>query len=217
MGFSDDIDNDKKGGDFYTMKEGEQRFRIMSEPAKKVERYGHGICYPGAAYCTEEVMRKEYNEKVAEAKKAGKDPKSVNAPSLSTKYMAWAILRGDGKKVQDKFVILQLPKKLAEKVRMWMTSEEYGFEAFPMPYDLTIVADENVGTTKVKYDILAARKETPVTEEETVEFEKLTPIKQIIERLQAKQKEKTEGSGGESTASAEYPTEEISPEDIPFN
>jgi hypothetical protein len=210
MGFQDEIDSDKQSGDFYKMREGEQRFRIMAEPVKKVDRYGHGICYPGAPYCNPDVMRKEYDAKVAEAKAAGTDPKKVSAPSLGIKWMTWAILRGK----PDKFVILQLPKALAEKLRSWMESEDYSFNSFPMPYDIFIVADENVGTTKVKYDILAARQNTPITEEEQADFEKQTPIKQILERLQQKQKERVEG--GEPVGKVAYPDEEINPDDIPF-
>lgn len=206
--FKDTIDNDKQGGDFYKMVKGEQKFRIMSSPVKKVERYGHGICYPGASYCDPAIMQKEYLAKVSEAKKEGKDASKVNAPSLTTKYMCWALLRGK----PDRFVILQLPKKVAEQIRQWMDNAEYGFDSFPMPYDITISADENVGTPRVKYAVLASRKETPLTEEETLAFEKQTPVQQILERLQNKKKTEVEGSG-----TVEYPQNDDEGESsIPF-
>ena len=76
---------------------------------------------------------------------------------------------------------------------MKMDSEEYGFEGFPMPYDIIITADSNVGTTKVKYTLDAVRKETELTEDETASFEKETPIAQILDRLYNKAREKVEG------------------------
>ena len=210
MGFKDDIDDGKQDSDFYKFVAGDQKFRIMAEPIKKVSRWGHGICYDGAPYCDEVKMQEEYQAKIEKAKQDGKDPKKVEVPNLSTKYMTWAILRGEKR---DRFVILELPKQLAEKIRTWMDSEEYAFSYFPMPYDITINADKNVGTTKVKYDILPARKETPITDEESLEYEKLTPIDQLLQKIKDKQERKVLG---EVDLHDSIPDDEVSPDDVAF-
>lgn len=198
--------------DFYKFKAGDNKFRIMTEPYKKVSRWGHGICYEGAPYCDPAQMEKEYREKQEQAKKEGKDLKKVTKPSLSTKWVVWAIDRA----TKD-FVILELPTTVAEDLRNYKSSEDYKFEGWPMPYDVTVVATGKVGTVDVKYKLHPARKESPVTEEELNALEKKVPIPQIFERIKAKQKAKVEGVEVDESATIEYPEESIDPNSIPFN
>lgn len=217
MGFRDDVEKEKSSSDFYKFVKGDQKFRIMSEPALMKTRFGdkYGICFDGAPYCDPSVMQKEYEEKVEQAKKDGKDPAKVSKPSLTSKYMCWAVLRGKTPE-QDRMVIVKIPKQLAEKLLTWMDSEEYGFKEFPMPYDVIINADENVGTTKVKYEMMASRKETPVLESEIEELSKKTPCDQIIDKMKAKRKAEFEGLEVAGDAPVDYPEEEVNAEDIPF-
>lgn len=196
MSFKDDFDKHQEevnqGSDFFKFKNGENRLRIMSEPVKKVSRFGYGICFPGAPYCNDANLEKEYQQKIEEAESAGKDPKKVSRPSLSKKWSCWAIDRVESEK-QNKpvFVIIDLPSTIAKAIREMMDSEEYQFTDFPMPYDITVKA-ENAGTTAVNYTIMGARTNSEVTEQESEEFAKLTPIDQIIEKMQANQRERYE-------------------------
>lgn len=215
MGFKDEFDQHKKesstSGEFFKFKkDGDYKFRLMSEPIKKVSRWGYGICYEGAPYCQKATLDKEWEEAKAKAKAEGKDPNKVNRPSLSVKWMTWALDYGS-----DGFVILDLNNKVAGSIREMADSDEYKFEGFPMPYDITIRV-KNAGTKEAEYTILASRKNTEVPAEKMEEFDKLTPIQQIKERIQAKQKEKTEGGGKDADLEAAYPDEEINPDDIPF-
>ena len=59
----------------------------MSEPVKKAQRFGYGICYPGAPYCDPSILEKEwlekvkdYEEDVARVKAKGGDTKKVKKP-----------------------------------------------------------------------------------------------------------------------------------------
>lgn len=221
MGFQDEFEQHQKsqggGSDFFKFTLGDHAMRILTEPVKKVSRFGHGICYPGAAFCDPAVMDKEYEEKVAKAKEEGKDPKKVNRPNLGVKWSVWAVIRATGD-----LAIVDLTNSVAEKLLTFMASDEYKFSEFPMPYDVTIKVArkkgvKNPGPKDVEYDLLPARSNTPVTEAELADLGKKTPIGQIIERMQVKQKERDAG-GGEASESGgiEYPTEDINPDDIPF-
>lgn len=228
MAFQDSFDKTQEeiGGDtdfFKFTKDGSYKFRVMSEPAVKASRFGFGVVYKGATWATKVALDADYKKLQEKAVAEGKDPTKVKQPNISIKWEMWAINRANGK-----LVILDLTNKLVKKLRNFMDSDEYKFVGFPMPYDIT-VSVTNAGTIEAEYDLLPARKEVPITPEETEAFEKVTPITQIIERMKAKQREKdgvpapveTEGETPViQTAPAEggvkYPDEEINPEDIPF-
>lgn len=196
------------------MNEGDNWLRILTEPVKKVQRWGHGICFDGAPYCTQESMDKEYQQKVEEAKKAGQDPKKVNRPSLTTKWAVWAIDRKNYEGDQE-LVIVDLSNGVAEYIRGLMDGKDSGFEAFPMPYDINVIA-KGAGTKAVKYSTQAARKDSDLTEDELEELNKKTPIDQILERQQEKQREKFENGGlPDDAPTADYP-EGPDAESIPF-
>lgn len=215
MGFADEFDKSQKeratdGGFFKFKKDGDYKFRIMCEPIKKVSRWGYGICYEGAPYCQKDALEADYKAAQEKAKAEGKDPKKVNRPSLSIKWMVWAFDYGS-----EAFVIFDMPNPVATTMREFMDSEEYGFKEFPMPYDVTVKV-KNAGQTSVEYTVLAARANTEIPAERMEEFAKLTPIAQIKERLQAKQKEKIDGGGSSANGGVDYPEEDINPDDIPF-
>lgn len=234
MSFADEFEKTEKerGGtsEFYKFKIGDNVMRIMTEPVKKESRFGYGICYPGAPYCDPAVMEQEWKEKqeqyeadVAKAKEAGRDPKLVKKPSrpnTNVKWTVWGLVRATGE-----LAIVDLTNSVAEKLLNFMRSDEYSFKAFPMPYDINIKVTKkkvaNPGPKDIEYDVIASRKDTPVTEEELKELERKAPISQIMERMQAKQKERFESGGADadehsSGPGIEYPKDDINPDDIPF-
>lgn len=219
--------------------------RIMTEPVKKISRYNHGICYPGAPYCDPEALQKEYDEKLeiygaeveaARAHGATKEElKKIKKPTtanLSVKWEVWALVRGftDPKGRRDPIndlKIVDLPNKIAEKIYNLKRDKEMGtnFDGFPLPYDVKIVVSRkkvaNPGPKDIEYDLIASPKRVEVTEAEKMQLEKKTPISQILERMYEKQREQTEGTGGggdeqSSSGGIEYPTDDIDPNDIPF-
>ena len=216
-GFQDEFDKTQEemgGSDYFKFKEGENKIRVLTQPVKKLSRWGHGICYEGAAYCTPEALDASYAEALEEAKKAGKDISKVARPQLSLKWAVWAIDRATGK-----IVIAELTNTMARTIREWMDGDDYGFKQFPMPYDMTVSA-KGAGKTTVKYTVTAARKNTDLTEEELTELSKQTPIDQIIEKMMAKKRDAdgVEAPAGEEEIQAGDGTEddEINPEDVAF-
>ena len=222
MSFQDEMNSASKsmgGGDWFKFREGDNKMRIMSEPTIKVSRFGFGICYEGAPYCQKATLDKELAEAKAKAKAEGKDPSKVSIKMPSQKWSAWAILRGDKEKGQeDSFILVDLPYKISKALLELMTSDEAGFKGFPMPYDINIKA-KGVGAMSVEYSLIPSRANTDVTDAEMEELGKLTPVVQILDKMKAKQKEKTEGTGStgaQASDAIEYPSEDINPDDIPF-
>ena len=168
--FKDQFEQDKKehnigGGDWFKLLEGDNKFRILTQPLIVVEKWKVGICYEDCGYC-------------------GKD-----ATGLSTKYLTYIIDRRDGK-----IKLFKLPYKITKQIIALMGSDEYKADDFPLPYDLNIQADDKVGTKAVSYTLVAARKNTKVTGTELEELETKTPTEQVIESMKSKQKSKVEGA-----------------------
>ena len=215
MGFGDEMDQHQKemqtnGSFFKFKKDGDYKFRIMAEPVKKVSRFGYGICYEGAPYCQKDALDKEWEEKKAKAVADGKDPSKVARPNVTVKWMTWAYHYAT-----ESFLIFEMANTVATAVLEFMRSDEYGFKEWPMPYDIMIKV-KNAGIKEVEYTVLPARQNTPVSDALMEEYGKLTPIAQIKERLQAKQKEKVENGGQSKSGGIDYPEDDINAEDIPF-
>lgn len=215
--FRSSVDNARSDGDWVKFKEGDNRMRILSEPTIKVSRFGHGICYEGAPYCQKVTLDKELADAKEKAKAEGKkDWDKITIKMPSKKWCAWAILRGkDGG--ANTFGIVELPYGVSKTLRELMDSDEAGFKSFPMPYDINIKA-KGAGSMGVEYTVIASRTSSEVTDEERIDFEKLTPVSQILDRMKDKQRQKTDGGSSASTEGkkVEYPREDINPDDIPF-
>lgn len=96
----------------------------------------------------------------------------------SVQAWAWCVVRGQGMK------IVKFPYSLVKEVQKLMANDEYSFEGFPMPYDLTITATGE-GVER-RYALTPARKNTDVTEEEKEDLRLKTPIADIIGRIREK-------------------------------
>lgn len=246
MSFDEEYEQHEKESastsDFYKFAIGDHIMRIMTEPVKKASRYGHGICYPGAPYCSPEVIEKEYEEKmevygreVEEARKKGateKDLKKIKKPSranINVKWVVWAfvriqIIKGKAFEVND-FKVVDLSNTVAGALYSLKNDAHMGtgFKEFPMPYDVKISVTQkkmaNPTPKDIEYSLVAGQKMIPVSDDLKDVLSKKITIPDLMERMYAKQKERTEGPGdsddGGSTG-IDYPQEEINPDDIPF-
>ena len=234
-------------GGFYKFVPGNHVMRLMSEPVKKASRFNYGLCFPGAPYCDPAVMRKEYDEKMADynaqvkaAKAAGKTERDIkeikkpSAPNVSVKWSVWALVRRQeiDKKVMDvnTLMIADLPHSVMTKIMTMKADEDMGtaFKGWPMPYDVKVVVKKKdtkgrAWTAKdVEYDVIASTKHTPLTNEESEDLAKETPMRQILEKMQEKARVKFESEGGEVSndgndgGGIDYPTDNSNPDDIPF-
>ena len=153
VNFADKITEAEKAGllgsgDYLKLKEGANRFRLMTE------------CLPH-----------EGNYK----------------GNRSFKWLCLVLDRADGK-VKPFF----MPHTIYKQIAALQTSDEYSFDDVPMPYDLTINAD-GAGTKEVKYTLMPARKETPLTIGERsllLEAKPLHEVKRALDEKAAKDKPK---------------------------
>lgn len=150
---------DKKS-DFYKMKVGDNKVRVLSEFVR-VDKLYKGE-YPNNEY----VGIIEENEKVP----AGH--------TVKTEGWAWAIDRESGS-----LKILTVGRGILKLLAQFRSNEEYAFDDFPMPYDVTI---HNTGEGPNRYSITPARKNTPVTDEELADLETKTPVAEIISKMKDK-------------------------------
>jgi hypothetical protein len=146
VNFADRITEAEKAGllssgDYLKLKEGANRFRLMTE------------CLPH-----------EGNYK----------------GQRNFKWLCLVLDRADGK-VKPFF----MPHTIYKQIAALQTSEDYAFDDVPMPYDLTINAD-GAGTKEVKYTLMPARKETPLTSAERALFAEAKPLHEVKKALDEK-------------------------------
>jgi len=94
-------------------------------------------------------------------------------------FLGWVIDRKDGK-----VKLLKIGWTIAEKIRALQESEDYGFEHLP-GYDIDIVRrGEGLDT---EYDVIPARKDTELTEQEREEvMKKVKNPQEIIDAMKNK-------------------------------
>lgn len=131
------------------------------------------------------------------------NPKT-NVTTRTLKWVCYLLDRQDGR-VQLAF----LPTTIARQIASLQQDEDYRFDEFPMPYDITINA-VNAGTKEVRYSLIPSPKPTPITSEEMDALNKKNSIDQVLKSLKEKQ-------SSTSPRSTEPPMEEeINVEDISF-
>lgn len=96
------------------------------------------------------------------------------------KWLCYVVDRRDGK-VKPYF----MPHKIYKAIEALQQSDDYAFTSVPMPYDITVNA-EDAGKMTVKYTVMPARKETPLTEDELSQLGKMKTLKELHETLKAK-------------------------------
>lgn len=176
---------EREAGDFYKLKEGSNRVRIIS-PFYGVTTINRGGKYGGI---------------VTQTNVAHDDD------TTSYKGWAWAVIRETGD-----LKILQLSKTILSHIYSLKNGQDYQFDGYPMPYDITITAI-GAGTKDVQYSVQPARQNTEVTEEEIQMVNKKKFIGDIIGAMIAKQ------DGKVPEKKIAYPTAangDVNPNDIPF-
>lgn len=180
--FFDEVQSESKE-QYFKVKEGQNTIRIVDEPKKFLSRFKQGICYEGAPYCQMDSLDE--------------------GESLTLRYKTWIIDRKDGvMKIYD------MPNTVAKALKTFKDDPDYSFDGFPMPYDITITA-ENAGTKEVKYTVLP-RKESSLTPEEVEVLKSKTPAAEIVAKYQEKAKKEYESKN------AIQLEEPVSSDDIPF-
>jgi hypothetical protein len=106
--------------------------------------------------------------------------------------------------------------KMPHTIFKWLVSLEanpdWAFDGFPMPYDIVIGAT-NAGVKEVDYVCNARPVKEAVSPETLALLAKKTKAEVVLEKLQAKSKEK---NAGVSTSAQEDGGDIIDPADIPY-
>lgn len=159
--FNDMEKQTESDSDFYTMKKGANKLRILTDFVK-VETVYEGE-YPNSTY-------KGINY-------AGR-PLAKNE-SLKTGAWAWCIDRAT-----DELKIAQFGKQIIGQLVALKNDSQYAFKGYPMPYDITI---NNTGEGATRYSMIADRMNTELSEAEIAELNKKKPIALIVSTIVDKQ------------------------------
>lgn len=150
------------GGDWFNLKEGENRVRLLNE----FEIYGEHWNPATKKYIT------------CIGKEEGCKPCAAKMP-ITVRALGWVIDRSDGK-----VKLFKMPYTIFKALGALQTDADYGFSLLP-EYDLKI---NRAGTGKEsEYTVLPTPKITPLTDEELTEMnEKIKPVDEIIEKMKNK-------------------------------
>jgi len=180
----------KEGGNWMKLKDGSNKVRIVSDFAD----YGvHQV-----------VQNGQFKKSViCIGKENGCYYCSQGLP-VKVQFLGWVIDRAD-----NQVKLLRIGWTIANQIKAYQKSEEYGFQGLP-PYDMDIIrSGEGLDTD---YDTHASRKDTPLTPEEKKMIEEIVKDpREIIEKM----KEKARNEVLEETVSVEEP-EEPSADEVPF-
>ena len=146
-------------GQWLKLVEGDNKVRIVSD----VETYAVHFVNKKPVLCTEGC------ELCA-------DKDNPNKPRVQC--LLWVIDRLSGETK-----ILQIPSSVYRKFDDLSNNSDYSFDGLP-PYDITIT---KTGTgLETKYDVIASRQDTELTEDEQKEVKALEPITDVLERIKSK-------------------------------
>jgi hypothetical protein len=198
----------EQGGGWFKFAEGNNRMRIVSDGAVMSEHFkqggGGGICYGRDKGC----------------------PGCKEGLQLTYKKMYRII---DRKKVRDAegnekdagMKLVKLGNKIIKQLDALSENEDYAFDSFPMPYDITINA-VGAGTKEVEYSVVPSPKIIPLTPEEEAALVKEHSPADIVKTMKEKQMKKdgnlvdAPGAVAQASSNIEYPKEDIDPDQIPF-
>jgi hypothetical protein len=153
--------------DYYKMKEGSNRMRIVSD-FTEVKTINRGKDFMG--YMSEKNQPQ-------------------TGDRVSTQAWAWAIVRGDEKKgTVDELYIVKFGITILGQIVALRNSADYAFDD-RMSYDIDIQA-KNAGTIDAEYTVIPARQNTEVTETEMADLNKKTTIENIVGKMIEKQDSK---------------------------
>ncbi len=128
------------------------------------------------------------------------------------KWLCQVLDRKDGK-VKPYF----MPNTIYKFIADLQMDEDYRFSSIPMPYDITINAT-GAGTKEVKYSIMPARENKPLTTEEQNLLTEAPTVRELQKKIRENEAQQDQNQPVTSQNEAvETVVEEISIEDIPFN
>ena len=198
--------NDSKVS-YFKIKEGKNRIRILSPLFPFASHFTSKTTPPITCVGKEDCA--ECKKIVKVKQKDGTEKEQENAPGV--KFLCHVIDYTDGL-----IKLAQFPLRIFLALRDLQNDPEWTFNELPMPYDITINA-EGAGTTAVKYGVVASPKREPISKEVADKLAKIHTPDQIKAAMINKQRKLIGLVAEEPDMKPDYPTDDIKPEDIPFN
>ena len=96
------------------------------------------------------------------------------------KWLCYVIDRDD-----TRIKLFFMPHSIYKQIEALQKSEDYTFDAVPMPYDVTVNA-KGAGTKEVEYTVVPARTNKELTTAETAAFAEKKPLREVQAALKAK-------------------------------
>ena len=121
------------------------------------------------------------------------------------KWLCYVIDRVDGK-IKPYF----MPVTIYKQIEGLQLSDDYGFTTVPMPYDFSVNAI-GAGQITVKYTVIPARANTPLTDDEEKALAETPTLNELQKKLLERDAEKAEE---QPAPPSDEP--DINVEDIPF-
>jgi len=182
------------GGDWMNLEEGENKVRIVSEFTDYGSHYNNQI--KKSVICL--------GKKDCEICQHGDVPK--------VQYLGWVIDRKD-----QEVKLLRIGHTIFKGIGELANNTEYKFDDLPS-YDITIIRKGEGKDTR--YNTIAARKDTKLTEEEEKKISKLKDPLEIIDNMKGKQARLTEEEDLEISSEIEKTKtskkKKLSVDDIPL-
>lgn len=104
------------------------------------------------------------------------------------KWLCYALDREDGR-----IKVWFMPHTVFKAVKALSVSEDYAFDEVPMPFDITINAD-GAGTKEVKYSVMPARANKPLSPTEEAALAEKKPIEEVKTALDLKTQDRGDAS-----------------------
>lgn len=220
--------------DFFNFsKSGEYRMRVLTEPVPMATHFfGKGkrgnVCYGEGKGCPFHGVNPT----------AGDNDEDKHYKNPTVKFNSYILDRSDGK-----VKLGELPWSVISVLADWQKNEDWTFETYPMPYDITVTYDKDNKDPKSIYKTIGSPKRDVIsTEAENALLESVSklPVGSYVASRKEKQMEEHKKDGlwisdeererkhkeavargielnrAEELPTIEYPTEDINPEDIPF-
>ena len=185
-------------GAYYRVGEGKNRVRILSPLFPFASHFVSKTSAPITCIGKEDCA--ECKKIVKVKQKDGSEKEQENMPSV--KFMCHVLDYNDGQ-----IKLAQFPLTIFLALRDLQNDPEWSFNELPMPYDITINA-EDAGTTSVKYGVVASPKREPIAKEVADKLFKLHTPDQIKAAMIVKQKKAVGLVAAEPTEKVEYPENE---------
>lgn len=124
----------------------------------------------------------------------------MDEEGVSIKGMCWVLQDGDIKSAK-------LPYTVVKAIRALQNNDEWDFQ-LPFEHVLTLNA-KKAGTKEVEYNLTPSPKKLPFSASLLEELSQKPTPEEMIEKMRAK-------SGKTAPKAAEYPVDDINPDNIPF-